>query len=80
MSVTYSLSDEGIEKIRASEAFRDLPSEIAEGLEEFLYTAFTSGNAVTLTQARTRLDRHLSDTLSDHGPIRKVILEAMRAA
>jgi hypothetical protein len=79
MSATYSLSDEGIERIRASEAFRDLPSEIAEGLEELLYTAFTGGNAVTLAQARARLDRHLNEALPDPGPIRKVILEAMGA-
>lgn len=79
MSATYSLSDAAMEEIRASEAFRDLPPEIAEGLEEFLYTAFTGGNSVTLAQARARLDRYLNDALSEPGPIREVILEALGA-
>lgn len=79
MSATCSLSDEAMEEIRASEAFRDLPPEAAAGLEEFLYTAFSGSNEVPAAQARARLSRYLSFALPAPGPIRKVILEALGA-
>jgi hypothetical protein len=80
MSGTYTLGDEGLETIRASEAFRDLPPEMGEALEEFLYTAFSGGNTVSPAQAKARLDRHLDAALPNPGLIRKVILGAMGVA
>ncbi len=80
MSGTYTLGDEAMEEIRASQAFGDLPPEMGEALEEFLYTAFSGGNAVSLAQAKARLDAYLNAALPNPGPIRKVILGAMGAA
>lgn len=77
------LSDEAMEEIRASEAFRDLDPGLAAELEEFLYTAFGGVNVVSGAEAALRLDRHLAeralhDQLDDPTAIRQVILDALR--
>lgn len=77
------LSDEMMEGVRASEAFRALDPNVAAELQEFLYTAFGGANSVSGAEAVLRLDRYLAervlhDQLDDPTAIRQVILDALR--
>lgn len=83
MRDTIRLSDEAMEGIRASEAFRDLNPGLAAELEEFLYTFFGGVNDVSAEHAASLLDRYLveralSDQLDSPRAIRQVILDALR--
>jgi len=71
------LTDEGMERIRASEPFAGLSPDEAAELQEYLYTAFSGGNAVPARQTKARLGRYLDEALADPGPVRRVILDAL---
>ena len=73
MSGKISLSDERMEEVRASEAFRDLEPGTAAALEELLYAA----DGVPEAEAASRLDRELPELLPDPGPIRRVLQDAL---
>lgn len=79
MSGKISLSDEGMEEVRASEAFRALDPDRASELEEYLYTALAGENALPIEEARNRLDRYLEGAVPDPALIREVILSATAA-
>jgi hypothetical protein len=77
MSVTHRLTDEAMEQIRASEAFRELDPDRAARLEEALYEALPIATGLSSEEARSRLAAHAPETLSA-GPMLDLILEATR--
>jgi hypothetical protein len=79
MRRTIRLSDETMEGIRASEAFRALDPSVAAKLEDLLYNEFGGVNLVSGEDAALRLDRYLSDFPADTGSIRAIILDALVA-
>jgi hypothetical protein len=79
MGTNFSLGDEGMEAIRASESYRDLTQNEASALEEYLYTAFWGGDAVHTDLLRRRLDDYLDQAIADPAQIRRVILDAIES-
>jgi hypothetical protein len=78
MTRTYTLTDEGMEAIRASESFQALHREQADMLEEILYDSFWGGNAIPREIVELRLDRMIENVLPEDGPgLRHVILDAL---
>jgi hypothetical protein len=80
MGVICKLTDEGMDWIRASEVFRELPPEKAGELEEFLYTAFSGEVEVSAEEAEARLDRYLEGAPEGARRVREIILETIRSA
>lgn len=80
MEGTHRLTDEAMEQIRASDAFRNLGSERAADVETVLYTRLAGEAEMTRSELERRLDAHLERILPDPAAIRAVILEALRTS
>lgn len=72
------LTDAGMELIRASDAFRELDPQVCADLETHLYHAFPAGEAISEREAQSRISACLDGPLEQTGPIREVILGAIR--
>jgi hypothetical protein len=78
MTRTYTLTDEGMEAIRASESFQALHREQADMLEEILFDSFWGRNAIPRATVQLRLDRLIENVRpDDQDGLRRVILKAL---
>lgn len=78
MTRTYTLTDEDMEAIRASDAFTVLHREQADMLEEILYDFFWGGNVIPRETVYLRLDRVIENVRPDDPKeLRRVILGAL---
>ena len=78
MNRTFTLTDEGMQAIKASEAFIALHQEQADILEEILYDCFWGGNASPREAIQLRLDRMIENVHpDDEQGLRRIILGAL---
>lgn len=78
MNQTYTLTDEGMEAIRASEIFQTLRPEQADTLEEILYDSFWGGNIFLFEAVHVRLNKMIEAVRpDDEQGLRRVILDAL---
>ena len=78
MNRTYTLTDEGMQTIRASEAFQALHQEQADMLEEILYDCFWGGDAIPRGTIKLRFDRMIENVNPvDEQGLRRVIRDAL---
>ena len=76
----YVLTDEGMDRIRRSAAFRALSREQAEMAEEMLPTAFGGANRISMQIVRARLKSLAAEIRpDDEMGLRQVVLEALEA-
>jgi hypothetical protein len=78
MTRTYTLTDQGMEAIRASDAFTVLHREQADMLEEILYDFFWGQNVIPRATVQLLLDRLIENVRPDDPDgLRRVILKAL---
>lgn len=78
MKRTYTLTDEGVEQIKASKAFQALTVEQADELHDILYDFFYGWNVIPRATVQLRLDRLIENVHPDDPDgLRRVILKAL---